>query len=202
MDHAPAVLARRISNLTDARYFAAKEVAWLIFNLEPGTEGYLDPLHMQAMREWVEGPGIAAEFGASTAAETIQEAARFYGLGAVVAPPSIDPAVVTAAEVWIAIDCMHPDRASWMARHREQVSGWILECRDQSGSWLPIADLLAEITAEYPVYVEYTGPVEELPALLAAVRPAGVSITGGAEEAVGVKSFDDVDAIFEILGIG
>ena len=43
--------ATAVMNLTDARYFAAKEVDYLGFNLEEGTEGYLDPMYMKAIRE-------------------------------------------------------------------------------------------------------------------------------------------------------
>ncbi len=74
--------ASSITNLTDARYFAAREVDFLGFNFEAGTPGYLDPMYMKAMREWVEGPRIAGEFSRAAAA-VVREAAEFYGLDAV-----------------------------------------------------------------------------------------------------------------------
>ena len=38
MPPTPFIFARRITNLTDARYFAAKEAAYLGFMMEPGVE--------------------------------------------------------------------------------------------------------------------------------------------------------------------
>ncbi|MFN0036896.1 MAG: hypothetical protein ACKVUS_17710, partial [Saprospiraceae bacterium] len=74
--------AGRVAHLTDARYFAAKEVDFLGFNLEEGTEGYLDPMYMKAIREWVQGPKIVGEFSRSTVA-VVREAAAFFGMDAV-----------------------------------------------------------------------------------------------------------------------
>ena len=56
------IKASRLTNLTDARYFAAKDVQFLGFNLEAGTPGHLDPMYMRAIREWVQGPVILGEF--------------------------------------------------------------------------------------------------------------------------------------------
>jgi Phosphoribosylanthranilate isomerase len=76
------IKASRIAHLTDARYFAAMEVDFLGFNLEEGTEGYLDPMYMKAIREWVQGPRIVGEFSVSPIS-VVKEAARFFGLDAV-----------------------------------------------------------------------------------------------------------------------
>ena len=76
------IKASRITSLTDARYFAAKEVDYLGFNLEEGTENYLDPMHMKAIREWVEGPKILGEFATATP-HFAAEAAAFFELDAV-----------------------------------------------------------------------------------------------------------------------
>ena len=84
------IKASTITNLTDARYFAAQEVDYLGFNLEPDTPGFLDPIYMKAMREWVQGPKIVGEFANMPLAH-IQEAAQFYGLDAVQIPLSIVP---------------------------------------------------------------------------------------------------------------
>ena len=80
------IKASRITNLTDARYFAARDAAFLGFILEPGADGYLDPVFMQAMREWVEGPKIIGEFNEATPPVHIAEAADFYHLDGVLAP--------------------------------------------------------------------------------------------------------------------
>ena len=96
------IKASAITNLTDARYFAAQEVHFLGFNLEEGTPGYLDPMYMKAIREWVQGPKITGEFDRTTAA-VVREAAAFYGLDTVQVTRTDDLALLEGLEVILAI---------------------------------------------------------------------------------------------------
>ena len=68
-----------ITNLTDARYFAAWEVEWLGFNFDQGTEHYILPQNMKAIKEWVEGVKMVGEFSFATA-EDINEAVELLEL--------------------------------------------------------------------------------------------------------------------------
>ena len=63
------VKASDITNLTDARYFAAKEVEWLSFNFTEGVVGYIQPMKARAIFEWVEGVKIVGEFNNMTGDE-------------------------------------------------------------------------------------------------------------------------------------
>ncbi len=76
------VKASSMTNLTDARYFAAFEVEWLGFQLDPGSERYVQPQVAQAIREWVDGVKIVGEFGLQSARE-IQTAADLLRLDAI-----------------------------------------------------------------------------------------------------------------------
>ncbi|HMX39199.1 MAG TPA: hypothetical protein PKD78_02690, partial [Saprospiraceae bacterium] len=76
------IKASGVTNLSDARYFAAREVRFLGFNLDEGSAGYVEPSMLHAIREWVEGPLIVGEFSAAPI-ELVREAASFYRLDAV-----------------------------------------------------------------------------------------------------------------------
>ncbi|MBK8488904.1 MAG: hypothetical protein IPL48_14070 [Bacteroidetes bacterium] len=56
------VKAGAISNLTDARFFASYEVDMLGFCLDPQNENYISPQEAQAIKAWISGPKIVAEF--------------------------------------------------------------------------------------------------------------------------------------------
>ena len=73
------VKASQITNLTDARYFAAWEVEWLGFNFDKGSENYIQPQVMKAIKEWVEGPKLVGEFSFASA-EDIRIAKEMLGL--------------------------------------------------------------------------------------------------------------------------
>jgi phosphoribosylanthranilate isomerase len=51
--------------------------------------------------------------------------------------------------------------------------------------------------ARYPVLLDVNLPAETLPQLLSTLRPAGFALRGGSEERVGIKSFEEVDDVFE-----
>jgi phosphoribosylanthranilate isomerase len=191
------VLARRITNLTDARYFAAKDVAYLAFNMEVGTEGYLDPMYMQAMREWVEGPIITGEFNEGTPVEIINEAVRFYNLGAVIVPDTLRHAQIEAPEIIVKIILLREQTNTIEPPNTENIKALLLELNDASVSWLDMQDLLAHTSI--PIILQFDADPGALPDILRYVLPYGISLTGGDEEAVGVKSFDEVEEIFDLL---
>ena len=191
------VLARRITNLTDARYFAAKDVAYLAFNMEAGTEGYLDPMYMQAMREWVEGPIITGEFNEGTSIEIINEAVRFYNLGAVIVPDTLRHAQIEAPEIIVKIMLHREQTSAIEPPNTENITALLLELNDPSVFWLDMQDLLADTSI--PIILQFDARPGALPDILRYVLPYGISLTGGDEEAVGVKSFDEVEEIFDLL---
>jgi len=77
-----SVKASQITNLTDARYFAAREVEWLGFNLDTGSENAIPPQQISAIKEWVEGPKIVVEFGLQSPDE-IKQAVDYFDLDAI-----------------------------------------------------------------------------------------------------------------------
>ncbi|MFN3939097.1 MAG: hypothetical protein ACK4IY_00830 [Chitinophagales bacterium] len=56
------VKAGAISNLTDARFFAAYGVDMLGFCFDPQSENYISPHEALAIKGWISGPQIVAEF--------------------------------------------------------------------------------------------------------------------------------------------
>jgi len=76
------IKAAQISNLTDARYFAAWYSEWLGFCCDTTSPNYVSPELLHAIRDWVEGPQIVGEFGAQDATQ-IREAVEALNLDAV-----------------------------------------------------------------------------------------------------------------------
>lgn len=193
------IKAARITNLTDARYFAAKEVDFLGFNLEAGTEGYLDPMYMKAIREWVEGPKIVGEFSRSSAAY-VRESAAFFGLDAVqvTADYISQLSVLEGLEIILEI----PENEQRFYREAApRVSYFLLKINTGSPALLPgQIPFLKNLCAEYPVLLQTDAAAGHLNSILMEINPAGLNLVGSEEETVGVKSFDEIEAIFELLG--
>jgi phosphoribosylanthranilate isomerase len=192
--------ARRITNLTDARYFAAREVTFLGFNLEEGTEGYLEPMYMKAMREWVEGPSIIGEFSKAPMA-WVREAASFYALDGLAVSASNHLHELTGTEgLPIFLDLDIPFHAgTWddiFQKHAHLFSKVIIPV----GTDPEVIHYLNSPGFHDLAFLQFDLPVREIPPLVDTLRPAGLCVTGGEEEKTGVKSFDDLEILLEELG--
>ncbi|MBL7828806.1 MAG: hypothetical protein JNJ57_19375 [Saprospiraceae bacterium] len=200
------IKASRITNLTDARYFAAKEVQYLGFNLEEGTEHYLDPMYMKAIREWVEGPKIVGEFATASPAYAA-EAAAFFGLDAVQINAEGN---LNALDQLAGIETiLRIDGGLEPALIRQIMSGaaafvdvylldfthvhnWEDRLFKDIETWNELFDLR-------PTLLQADIAIFRLSDLFQHFRLAGLSVVGGEEEQVGVKSFDELDELFEVV---
>ncbi|MCC6279737.1 MAG: hypothetical protein IT262_03995 [Saprospiraceae bacterium] len=198
------IKASCITNLTDARYFAAKDVDFLGFNLEENTEGYLDPMYMKAIREWVEGPLIVGEFSRAPLSY-VREAAAFFGLDAVQVPAAAHGAGLSALEglkviaavsgEYPGIDELLQETAPFAQFFLLDISGII----DPATGALPDLERWQKRCADYPILVHADLTAAHWPLLIAALQPAGMNVVGGEEERVGIKSFDEIEEIFDAI---
>ncbi|MCB9317139.1 MAG: hypothetical protein H6569_13445 [Lewinellaceae bacterium] len=197
------IKASTITNLTDARYFAAKEVDFLGFNLEEGTEDYLDPIFMKAIREWVEGPKIVGEFG-ETPAGTVLEAARFFELDVVQVGPTDNLELLKDLEVILTLPASEDPTGleAIFQKNAPHVAYFLLDFSAQKNAAAKLQDHAAawkKLFSTYPTLLDVNLEADALATLLDQLNPAGLALRGGEEEQVGVKSFDEIDAIFDAL---
>lgn len=202
------IKASRIAHLTDARYFAAKEVDYLGFNLEEGTEGYLDPMYMKAIREWVEGPKIVGEFQ-RTPIRVVVEAAAFFGLDVVQVSAKTHGAhlaeladLEVILEIEISADTL-PVSITELQGFAAYADVFLFKFTDVNISksiFYEQLDFWKAIFSLRPSLLQADMPTNDWSDVIASCGLAGLSIVGGEEEQVGVKSYDEIEAIFENLG--
>lgn len=207
------VKASAITNLTDARYFAAWEVEWLGFTFAAESESFIDPRQVHAIKEWVDGPLIVGEFNLATATE-ITELVNDLQLDA------IQAGVFTELTTLIELNNLVPVIKEWIIEPNSSPEDLLAAFSDfapytqyillnfaKNGITWP--DILAgkclspawlqEVCANYPVLLQMDGSAQVVETLLRDLQPAGISVQGGEEEKVGFKSFDELDALFETL---
>jgi phosphoribosylanthranilate isomerase len=198
--------ATAVTNLTDARYFAAKDVAYLGFNLEEGTEGYLDPMYMKAIREWVTGPRIVGEFSRQPLAH-VAAAASFFELDTVQLSAENHLAELPSLaqlDVILHVDGRLDMTSIQKIFHNAQpfvscflidfslVNNWESAMYLHKDAWNVLFDL-------QPTLLQANVTPGQLAPLFQQLRLAGLSIVGGEEERVGVKSFDQIEELLESL---
>lgn len=208
------VKASQITNLTDARYFAAKEVEWLSFNFTEGAENYIDPMRARAMFEWVEGPRIVGEFDGLSAAEInfytegyqlqhIQvgrgtTAEDVFNLNATTVIKEI--VVETFMNRDILRGMMQPFAASVEAFQLNFEKNNISFSQLKNGNSAIKVEDLKMLSEEFKIILAIDFQIVELDELLD-LNLYGLNVRGGDEEKVGLKSFDEVDEIFDKLEI-
>ncbi len=205
------IKASQITNLTDARYFAAKEVEWLSFNFKENTDNYIEPMRARAMFDWVEVPHIVGEFD-DFDAEAVNFYAENWGLKAVQIGETTEVFDVKSDYIVKEIVIDNTTNAQilrgLLSPSANMVAAFQLNFEQNSISFsdlksgkhpLSISDILSLCTA-FKIILSIDFQLVELEEILA-LKPFGLSLKGGEEERVGVKSFDELDEIFDALEI-
>lgn len=205
------VKAGSVTNLTDARYFAAWETEWLGFNLDAGSDGYIQPQIAQAIKEWVDGVKIIGEFNLQSF-EEIQSATDLLELDGVqlgMLTPIDTLQSLHGNEVPILLEVVVEeagkldDAAACFGELAPYVEAFILNFDKNGIGWESLRgapmEQLQELCRHYPVILSLDFHADALAEALDILQPYGISVRGGEEEKVGFKSFDELDELFEIL---
>jgi phosphoribosylanthranilate isomerase len=210
MPNTTLISAGSIANLTDARYFAAREVHFLGFCLEESNENYVQAAVVKAIKEWIEGPKIVGEFGMQSTQE-ILSAIENIGLDAVqlsmfsevdkkvlqekttVIQEYIVEKTTRAGDFWQQIEQLATDSDYLHLDFSKNNISWNDLLRNPEIS----VELLQRTCQQYKVFLSLPFLPKQLKAIVNVLQPIGITLKGGEEEQVGVKSFDDLDDIFD-----
>ena len=185
------VLANYINNLTDARYFAAFEVDWLVYCLDQSTEGFLEGQEVKEIMEWIDGPKACGYFGNVKDEDWTNFMVKDLPLSTIL----VDRVIDTDAEIILKVKGSQKEEVEKVLEaNSEKVGSFLLV--DSAG--IP-QKTLTELCKKYPIILSSEHKVDELEDLIIASGPAGVELRGGTEEKVGFKSFDELDALFNII---
>ena len=199
----PQIKASHITNLTDARYFAAWGVEWLGFTLESGQDHFIPPTQVAAIKEWIEGPKMVGEFsGLDTELieETVEllklygvEVAQFAELEKInVSVPIIINLVITTE--------MTEEELRNFIKEKSIAHHYILDfSKNNIALDIFSTTLLKELLEQQSIFIRPGKNIQSIKSILYNIQPTGLSVAGGEEEKVGLKSFDELDEIYDIL---
>jgi len=186
------IKASSITNLTDARYFAAMMVDFMGFQLDLSHDERITPEQFHGIKAWVEGPEIVAQVG-----KTPQH--LFHDIYS------------TDDYQWVSCDeanqdydeniriCeLRPSSIQDLA-HLTLQQGTIYQLHLQAISEQDLyqSKLLSEICAQHKVFISAPSHEEYIRQLVEEIQPYGIDVMGGAEEKVGFKSYEELDVFFE-----
>jgi phosphoribosylanthranilate isomerase len=203
------IKASQVTNLTDARYFAARGVDWLGFNLDPGTENFIHPQNIKAIKEWLEGPQIVGEFGIQDSSE-MAAAIDFLGLDIIQVGMFADTSslalqgVTVIKEIVVEKDLDYYDLRSSFETASANVDIFLLNYSKNNISWESIStkkNALKDLCDRFKIILSIDFELTHLNDILTSLPIYGLSLKGGEEEKVGFKSFDELDEILDALEV-
>jgi phosphoribosylanthranilate isomerase len=204
------IKANNVGNLTDARYFSALEVQYLGFSLTVGSEDYVSAPVVKAMKEWLEGPQFVGEFGLETA-DVVAAAVKHIGLDAIQIPVFYSESLAEIGvpvfrEIVIDGSLQASDLYDMLQQNRIDTTYFILDFQKNNISWRNIllseninVELLQRICQQHKIFLHLDCSPKEIISILQAIAPHGLCVRGGEEEAVGLKSFDELQDWFDVL---
>ena len=206
------IKASSINNLTDARYFAAWNVAFLGFSLDHSKSTYISPKDVKEIKDWLVGPQFVGEFGLVKDADEILTAVEMLQLEAVQLSHFTSPSILPynrsfkVIKEWVVQDLNNWEAIESAFEEQESdVDFYFLNFTTNNIDWSMIYqhkvafDRLCALCQEYAIILSIDCPASELPKLIEKVAPHALSLSGGEEEQVGVKSFEDLDEIYDVL---
>ena len=208
------IKASAVVNLTDARYFAAREVEWLGIPLGQGTEGAVAPTAAKAFIEWVDGVKIVGEFGFSDAAE-IREMHEYLWFDAVqvgMFTPLEElvklEGLAIVKEVIFEKNATESELAEHFRKYAACCDYFLLNFEKTGITWEDVktgqpfsVETLRALCEKNQVILAIDFSPENLDEILTKINPHGLNLTGGEEEKVGFKSFDELDELLDELEV-
>ena len=184
------IKASQVSNLTDARYFAALGVDYLGFRLDLSHDERISAALFHGIKEWVEGPKIVAEIG-KTPLDLILEVfdAKDFDL-----VQSLDPNV--AADQLIEKSIAELEELNTCSPSEI----YVVDFKGITEEDLYAQkDSLIDLCNRFQLILPAPHQKAHLNLLLNEIYPYGLEVKGSLEEKVGFKSYDDLDVFFELM---
>jgi len=197
------VKADSITNLTDARYFAAAGVEWLGFSINAAAS--LDDI--QTIIEWVDGVKIILEFGEVLSAADYEAIEKLHpDFIQVNIQCNLDdlhepiPVIKTINPAQMDMEAL----TELLEENVEDAAGFVIDLCDytwedlQTGNAISPTDL-EKIINGYSCLLKLNFSSKNINEVIEKLQPDGICIEGGTEEKVGYKSFEPLDELLEIL---
>jgi phosphoribosylanthranilate isomerase len=186
----------KVSNLTDARYFAAMGADYLGFCCNTGTEMYCSPQKIKEITDWVEGPAFVFEFDGW---QDYSDILSVLNLGK---PDALHLGAFATYEDTFDL----PVFKDFILENLNEV--------DLTGIDFPVLrsdksykdlnnhekSILKTASMQKSIFLDININARDLNDILSDVNIYGIILRGGEEERVGFKSFEELDDIFDMLG--
>jgi phosphoribosylanthranilate isomerase len=189
-----------ITNLSDARFAAAAGIEYMGFCFDPSSPDFLLPIKAREILEWTSGSHAIGEFG-DQSIEEISELSELLQMDVVLLNNSILPdelpQIAKPIIKAISLDDMGPvELANELCAYAPYADAFQL-----NGTQAIAArkDELIEACAQYKIVWNLPYTNENVLAILETYKPYSLVILAASEEKTGMKEYDELNEMLEIL---
>ncbi|GEM_PF-2563593 len=198
--------ASAVEHLTDARYFAAEQARWLGFSAPLPQDEQSSSVYarLREMMSWIEGPEAVLELPQPLTAEQAEQvvlASGLYNLQWPVSKEAFEPPSLPPNVAWWPFFELQTFNAETFREQLEAYSAFAkyLVVRYSGPKEDVVLSSLAEALQNLPVILELDWTTKLLEEVLNHWNLAGLQFRGSEEESPGVKSFEELDALLDML---
>jgi phosphoribosylanthranilate isomerase len=192
-----------ITNLSDARFAAAAGIEYMGFCFDTNNVNYIPPVKAKQIIDWTSGCFVVAEFGNQSIHE-IMAITEMLNIDIVEINNHLLPTDLVEIDKPIIkkldISLLNKETlTSEIVLYSTKVDAFHLFASHENNSIS--AEQLKEICNNYKIIWGINTSSETIKAIIASYQPYALNITGGDEEKTGVKDFDELNDILDVLGI-
>lgn len=193
-----------INNLSDARYCAGMGVDLLCFNLAAEQQDALSPAALQEITGWLAGIKIAGTF-TNQPIEEINTLVQTCSLDLVqlntcyLLDDLININIPVIQQVSINKDTDATEVTEILRLYKPYITYFLITSTDFNNIDETNIKLLTELASQFPVLLGFGFSPENILTILERIQPAGIALKGGHEIKPGLKSFDELADMLEML---
>jgi phosphoribosylanthranilate isomerase len=198
------VKVSEINNLSDARYCAGMGVEMLGFSLDENHPKFIELAKLREIALWISGVKVVGEFTGENV-ENINYLAHELKLDYVQLNHPIKSELVVQIKKPI-IQKLNLDEynlqetENFLNQYKNYVQYFLLE-NNQNNSLDKLTSSLKSWCSNYPIILGIGIKNENLNFILNDIKPVGIELRGGNEIKPGLKSFDELSSILELLEV-
>jgi phosphoribosylanthranilate isomerase len=198
------VLVNGINNLSDARYCAGMGADMVGFNLDEAHANHLSEEAFKEITGWLSGIQLIGEFEEASGTE-INKKAFDLNLELIQLNKTflldeirkIEKPVIQ--KVYINKDTIGSELAEMLEMYQADVRYFLIYSNDFTTIDETNIRLLKDLAKKYQIIIGFGVEKDNLNAILEEIKPAGIGLQGSDEIKPGLKTFDELEEIFEVL---
>jgi phosphoribosylanthranilate isomerase len=192
-----------ITNLSDARYAAAADATYIGFCFDPENENYITPLKAKDIIDWVTGSSVVAEFGNQTL-EEIRDISELLHVDVIEVNNQLLPDELMGLEKAIIkkIDVNRFDAAQLQIEidaYRTVADAFHVYASSTPEKYN--AEQLVTLCSTEKIIWGLEIKVDNVLDIIGNFKPFAIQVSGGQEERVGIKDFDELNDLLEKIAV-